>query len=142
MNAAKRGNPQYTLYHPKWHRARIPIFWWLRTLAYTKFITRELTSLFVGYSAVLLLVQIWMLTRGEETYERFVSWLQSPPMVIFHSLVLLAVLFHTITWFNLAPKALVMRLGGRRIPDAVVLMAHYAAWLVATGVVVWLLLGR
>ena len=37
-------NPKYRLYHPKWYRSRIPIFWWLGKLSYTKFIGRELTS--------------------------------------------------------------------------------------------------
>ena len=54
-------------------------------------------------------------------------------------LVMLALLlFHSVTWFNLAPKALVVRLGRRRIPDALVLSGHYAAWLAATALVIWL----
>jgi fumarate reductase subunit C len=54
--------------------------------------------------------------------------------------VLLALLFHTVTWLNLAPKAIVLHLGGRRLPDAAVLAAHYAAWLVVSAAVVWLFL--
>ena len=119
----------------------MPIFWWLRQLSYIKFIVRELTSLAVAYSAVLLLTQIWVLSRGEEAYERFAALLQSPPALILHGLVLLALLFHTVTWLNLAPRALVVRLGGRRLPDAAVLAAHYLALLLASGLVAWVLLG-
>ena len=46
----RAGNPRYEPYHPKWYRKRVPIFWWLENLAYVKFITRELTSLAVGYA--------------------------------------------------------------------------------------------
>jgi len=132
-------NPDYKLYHPKWHRMRMPIFWWLGKLSYTKFIVRELTSLAVGYAAVILLAQIWILSRGKDAYARFLEWLQSPFALIVHTLVLLILLFHTITWLNLAPKALVVRIGGRRLPDEAVLVAHYLAWLAASGLVVWYL---
>lgn len=126
--------------HPKWHRRRIPIFWWLRKAAYTKFITRELTSLAVGYTAVVLLVQVWCLARGPESYERFVAWLQLRPVVALHVVVLGALVFHSVTWLNLAPKALVLRWAGRKLPGAVVILLHYAGWLVASGVVLWLFL--
>jgi fumarate reductase subunit C len=103
--AGEEVNPDYKLYHPKWHRMRMPIFWWLGELSYTKFIVRELTSLAVGYAAVILLIQIWILSRGKDAYARFLEWLQSPFALIVHTLVLLILLFHTITWLNLAPKA-------------------------------------
>lgn len=130
-------NPDYKLYHPRWYRTRMPIFWWLGKLSYTKFIIRELTSLAVGYAAILLLVQIWALSRGH--YDRFESWLQTPFVLIVHGLVLLVLLFHSITWLNLAPSALVLRIGGRRIPDRAVLIAHYLGWIAASGLVYWYL---
>ena len=140
--ARKAANPKYELFHPKWYRPRYPIFWWMEKLAYGKFITREMTSLAVGYTAVLLMLEVWVLSRGQETYERLLGLLASPPVLIFHAVVLLFLLFHSLTWFNLAPKALVIRLGGKLIPDAAVLAGHYAAWLVATSLVIWYLVGR
>ena len=131
-------NPKYELYHPKWYRERFPIFWWLERFAYAKFITRELTSVAVGYATILLVLQVWFLSRGEQAYERFLSFLQAPAVLVFHGVVLLFLLFHTVTWLNLAPKALVLRLGGKRLPDAAVLAGHYAAWLGATALLVWL----
>jgi fumarate reductase subunit C len=135
-------NSEYKLYHPKWHRMRMPIFWWLGKLSYTKFIARELTSLAVGYAAIMLLVQVWVLSRGRDAYERFIGWLQSPLALSLHTLVLLVLLFHTITWLNLAPKALVVRVGGRRMPEEAILFAHYVGWVAATLLVIWYLLGR
>jgi len=135
-------NPAYRLYHPKWYRRRMPIFWWLGQFSYTKFITRELTSVLVAYCATLLLVQIWSLGRGEEAYQSFLNWLQLPAVVWFHLVVFFIVLLHSVTWLNLAPKALVLRLGGQRVPDQVVLAAHYLAWFAASALVAWLLIGR
>ena len=135
-------NTSYTKYHPEWYRRRIPLFWWLRKYSYIKFIGRELTSLFVAYSVLLLLAQTWALGRGEEAYDRLASVMQLRPVAYFHVLVLIVVLFHAITWLNLAPQALVVRLAGRRVPDRLVLLGHYAAWLAASALVVWLLLVR
>lgn len=134
-------NPKYKLYHPEWHRQRMPIFWWLRKLSYTRFISRELTSVPVAYAAVLLLAQIWALSRGEETYHRFLEILGSPVALVVHGAVLAGLLFHSVTWLNLAPKALVLRLRGRRLPDAAVVAAHYLAWLAASALTAWLLFG-
>lgn len=135
-------NPDYKLYHPKWHRRRIPIFWWLQRLAYTKFIFRELTSLGVLYAAILILVQVWALSQGEAFYEQWLAWLSWRPVLALHALVFLALIFHLVTWFSLAPKAMVVRLGSWRVPDRVLLLAHYLAWLGATALVFWGLTGR
>ncbi len=130
----------YKLYHPKWHRRRMPIFWWLGRLAYTRFIARELTSLAVAYAALLLLVQVWAMGRGEEAYARLLEVLASVPAVLVHTLLLAALLFHSFTWLSLAPRALVVRLGRRRLPDGLVLAAHYLAWIAASAAIGWLLL--
>jgi fumarate reductase subunit C len=118
----------------------MPIFWWLRKAAYFRFIARELTSLAVIYAAVLLLVQLRALARGPEAYARFVAWLRAPVVTGAHAVVLAALLLHTITWLHLAPRALVVRIRGKRVPDAVVLAGHYAAWLGASAVAAWVLL--
>jgi len=48
--------------------------------------------------------------------------------------------FHAITWFNLAPSAMPVRLGGRRVPDAMVAAPSYVAWIVISAFVSWLVL--
>jgi fumarate reductase subunit C len=131
----------YTLHHPRWHRRPMPLMWWLRGCGYLKFIARELSSVFVAYSCLLLVAHFWALGRGEESYARFASWLERPGIIALHALVLGALLFHTVTWLNLTPKALALRLGGRRVSPAAIRAAHYVAWLVVTVIVLWLLGG-
>ena len=120
----------------------MPIFWWLRRLPFTKFIVRELTSVFVAYSVMLLLVQAWTLARGPDVYERFQAWLERPAVVVTHGVVLLMLLFHTVTWLNLAPVALGLRFRGRKLPNEAVMLAHYLGWLVVSALVVWVLVER
>jgi fumarate reductase subunit C len=133
-------NPEYKLYHPKWYRRRMPIFWWLERASYVKFIARELTSVAVAYAALVVLAEVWALGRGEETFDRLNRALASPPLLAVNALALAALLFHTLTWLHLAPKAMVVRIGGRRVPDAALLAGQYLGWLAATALVAWLLL--
>ncbi len=126
---------------PRWHRERMPIFWWLGKAAYVRFILRELTSLFVAYAAVVLLLQVRALGAGEEDTARFQAWLEAPGTVALHAFVLLALLFHAVTWFGLAPRALVLRVRGRRVPEAAVLGGHYLAWAAASALLAWAVAG-
>ena len=130
----------YTLYHPRWYRRRVSVWWWLQSRSYTGFVLRELTSVFVALFALVLLWQIRALAHGPEAYTRFLGRLRSPLFVAFHAVALLFVLFHSFTWFNLAPKAMVVRLKGKRVPDLVVAGANYAAWVVLSAAVAALLL--
>jgi succinate dehydrogenase subunit C len=136
MNPAAR----YTPYHPKWYRRRVSVWWWLQKGSYAKFVLRELTSVFVAFFALVMLWQLWALRQGPEAYARFQGRLQSPLFLALHAVALLFVLFHAVTWFNLAPKAMVVRLGGRRVPDGIVVGLNYGAWLLLSGGVAWILL--
>ena len=133
-------NPRYTKYHPKWHRAKIPIFWWIHKLPHIRFIARELTSVAVALYACVLLFQIVAVADGPEAYARFLAWLKTPFSVFLHAVAFLFVLFHSITWFNLAPKALVVSLGNKRVPPVAIVALNYAAWLILSLAISWILL--
>ncbi|MBI4548828.1 MAG: fumarate reductase subunit C [Ignavibacteriae bacterium] len=133
-------NTQYTKFRPQRYQTRVPIFWWVHKWAHLRFITRELTSVFVAIYAFVLLFQLWALNQGAETYALFLAWLRTPISIGLHMVALLFVIFHSITWFNLAPKALVLRLGTKRVPDAVLIVLNYLAWGVLSVVIAWIML--
>lgn len=135
-------NPKYRPYYPRWYRKRIPIFWWLQKRSHAAFIGRELTAVFVAYAAIMLMVLVLAMDRGQAAFAEMIDWLGTPAVVAAHVLVLCILLFHTITWLNLAPMAIVVKLGDRKVPAAAVLIGHYAAWVACTGVVAWLLIWR
>jgi fumarate reductase subunit C len=126
--------------HPRWYRPRVSTYWWLWRWAYLKFILRELSSVGVAYFVVLLLLQLRALSHGPEAYVAFQQWLKTPHMIALNGISLLFVLFHTMTWFNLAPRAMVVRVHGRRVPDLLIAGTNYAAWLVVSVAVAWLVL--
>ncbi len=133
-------NLYYTKHHPKWYRKRMPIFWWVHKWVHTRFILRELTSVPVALYALVLLFQIRALMRGPEAYVNFLAWLKTPGSIVLHVIALLFVLFHSVTWFNLAPRALVIHIGKKRIPDVVIVVSNYVAWLVFSAAIGWLIL--
>ena len=118
----------------------MPLDWWLRNGAYFRIVVRELTSVFVGLFAVLSLWQIRALGQGAEEYARFVERLGAPALVALNAVALAAVLYHAITFFNLTPTIIVIRIGQERVPGWVIAGAHYAAAVVFSGVVAWILL--
>ena len=118
----------------------MPIFWWVHKWVHMRFILRELTSVFVAFYAIMLLLHVRSLAAGPEAYEAFLAWLQTPLAVALHVVALVMVLFHSISWFNLAPKAMVVQVGGRRIPGWLIAGANFAAWGVFSVVMAWILL--
>jgi fumarate reductase subunit C len=131
--------PGYTPYHPRWYRRRVSVWWWLQNPTYTGFVLRELTSVFVALFAGVLLWLLQSVVEGPDAYARFLARLGTPLFLVLHGVTLLFVLFHAVTWFNLSPKAMVVRVRGQRVPDWVVVGLNYAAWLGLSGLVVFAL---
>ena len=130
---------RYTEYHPRWYRPRVSTWWWLGRWPYLKFILREISSVFVAWFVVVLLQQIRALSRGPEAYAAFERWLQNPLIVLLNLITLSFVVFHTITWFNVAPSAMAIRFRGKRVPDLLIVGTNYAAWAAISLVVAWFL---
>ncbi len=133
-------NPNYTKYHPKWYRKRMPIFWWVHKWTHAKFILRELTCLSVAFYALVLLFQIRALTQSQEAYTSFLELLKTPVSIVLHGIAFLFLLFHAVTWFNLAPKALALRLGKKRVPDQAIKALNYIAWIFLSSLIAWIML--
>ena len=136
-----REHPSYTEYHPRWIRTRMSTYWGLRRRSYLAFIVRELSSIFVGWFAVYLLLLVHAVSRGESRYQEFLGWSGRPVVLALNIVSLFFIVYHAITWFNLAPKAMVLRMGGTRVPGFLIAGSNYLAWALASAVVGWLLLG-
>jgi succinate dehydrogenase subunit C len=125
---------------PRWYRPRMSVFWWVSRRSYLIFVLRELSSVFIAWSVVFLLLLIRAIGQGGSEYRRFLDRSGEPWMLALNALTLAFVLFHTLTWFNLAPHAMVVRLRGKRVPRTWIAGAHYAGWALITGLVAWLVL--
>lgn len=132
--------PTSSVYQPRWYRPRVSTYWWLWHWVYLKFILRELSSVFVAYFVVLTLLQLWALSDGPAAYAAFQEWVQTPWVLALNAVSLFFVVFHTVTWFNLAPRAMVVRVRGKRLPDRWVAGSNYIAWLVVSVLAAWFIL--
>jgi len=106
--------------------------WWLGASRYRRYMARELTSLFIGAYAFMLIVGLWRLSQGAAAFDAWLVALQSPPGLVFNSMILVAALYHSITWFNVAPKAISIRFGTFKLPDIVISGVHYGAWVLVS----------
>jgi fumarate reductase subunit C len=138
---SSRSDGGYTPYHPRWYRQRVSVWWWLQKWSYALFVLRELTSVAVAFFAVVFLWLLRAISQGPEAYARALDRLSAPLFVLLAVVGLALVLYHTLTWFAVAPAAMVVRVKGKRLPDTVVAGAHYGAWVVTSSIVAWLVLG-
>ena len=139
-HGTSKGSPSYTAFHPRWYRPHVSVYWWLGEWHYLKFILRELSSVFVAVFVVETLAMINALYHGPDEYAHFQQCLRNPLLVALNIVSFFFVVFHTITWFNLAPSAMPVRIGGKRVPGALIAAPSYVAWIVLSGFVCWVVL--
>ena len=151
---------------PTTYRQPVSRLWFMKKRTYFTFVLRELSSVFVGWFAVFLMVMLYAIGRGAAAYQNFLNWASSPVVVVVNVVALAFLILHTVTWFVLTPQAMevrlggrqvprvkmvnvagrtvpaatVVRVGGRRIPPGMVIASQYAGLLVVSAFIIWLVL--
>ena len=130
--------PQETPALPQWYRPPVSRLWWVHRPSYLLFVLRELSSVFVAWLVAYLLLLIDAVNQGSDAYRRFLDWAGSPAIVVLNIVALAFVVLHAVTWFNLAPRAIVIRLRGQRLPSRMVAAGHFTAWAVVSAATAWI----
>ena len=120
------------------YRRPISVWWWTRKRSYFVFVMRELSSIFIAWFVVYLLLLLRAVAHGATEYDDFLDWAASPWVVGLNAVAAAFLLLHVVTWFNLTPQAMALRLRGRPVPAAAVIGAQYAGLAVVSAVVLWL----
>jgi fumarate reductase subunit C len=102
--------------------------WIFRHPRYLRYMVREFSCLFIGGWTLLMVWGLKQLAQGPVAWAGFLELLKSPASIVFHMLALAFAIYHSITWFNLTPKALPLQVGEGFVPDAAIAGAHFAAW--------------
>ena len=123
------------------YRRPVSTWWWLRKRTYFVFVMRELSSIFVAWLVVYLLLLVAAVGRSDAAYQDFLDWASSPWVVVLNVVASGFLVLHAVTWFNLTPQAMVVRVRGRRAPAALVIASQYAG-LAVVSVFVWWLVTR
>lgn len=112
--------------------------WYMRNGRYKKYMLREVTCLLVGFYSLLAIWGLSALAGGAAQWNGFLASQQNGFMIGLHTIALLYYLVYmTFDWFKLAPKAMPVQLGEKKLEDRIIVIGHYAAWVVVTGVVFW-----
>lgn len=151
---------------PTTYRQPVSRLWWTKKRTYFMFVLRELSSVFVAWFAVFLMMMLLAVGRGETAYQSFLNWAASPVVVVVNVVALAFLVLHTVTWFALTPQAMevrlggrrvarvkmvnvagrsvpaatVVRVGGRRVPPGLIIASQYAGLVVVSAFIAWLVL--
>lgn len=90
--------------------------WWRRNPYFLVYMAREVTAFCVAAYALVLLAGLVALSRGEAAYQGWLAFLQSPFSLALHAVLLVGMLYHAWSWFEIMPKTLPpVRFAGRRL---------------------------
>lgn len=109
-----------------------PTTWYFKHPRYMRYMSREVTCIFIGAFALLMVCLLERLSAGQAAYEHFLGSLQKPSVIIGLVLILAFAVHNATSWFNVTPKALPVQMGESFLPGKYIVAAHYVAWLVAS----------
>lgn len=115
----------------------MPLTWWLKNPAYTRFMIREITSLFIAGYCIFLLVVLYRATHDDaQAFAAFYASWGSTPSRLLHLLALVFAVYHSITFFNLTPRVVVLFQGEEKVPEATIAGLHFGLWAVVSLVII------
>ncbi len=102
--------------------------WWRRDPYFMRYMVREATALAVALYAIVLLVGVLRLAQGEAAWNGWLAALRSPLSIALHMVLLAAMVYHTISWFEIMPKTLpMMFIRGQRVSARAITRTGLAA---------------
>lgn len=126
---------------PRPHVPRMPRLWWLRRPNYIRYMLRELTCVWIGAYVIAVVTGLYRLRQGPDAWEAYWQAFGSVPGILFQIVALAFVLYHTVTWFALAPQTMPIWRGEHRVPSDWIKAAHYLIWVVVSVIIVLLAWG-
>jgi len=111
----------------------------MRSGRYKIYVLRELTSFLVAFYSFYTICALAIIASGDEArWISFIDAQQCTGWVIFHAVALLYFLFfQTFPWFKLAPKAMPVQVGDKKLPDSYIIIGHYVAWVIISAFILW-----
>jgi len=102
--------------------------WWRRDPFFMRYMLREATAVAVALYAVVLCVGVVRLAEGEAAWNGWLAALRTPGSLLLHAVLLLAMVVHAKSWFEIMPKTMPpIVLGGHRVAARRITRAGWAA---------------
>lgn len=125
---------------PRTYRRPVSVWWWLRKPTYLLFVLRELSSIFIAWLVAFLVIMVFSIGRGADSYQHFMDWAGQAWVVVINVIAFAFAALHTVTWFLLTPKAMAVRFRGRAVPARAIITGEYVVLAIVTAFVLWLVL--
>lgn len=112
--------------------------WYLARRRDLLHMAQEVTSLFIGIYTIMLLWGVKALSEGPGAYQVFLDALGSPLVIAFNWITFVIMLYHSISWFSVTPKAMPVQIGEEFLPGGIIAAGHYIAWIVVSAIIYYL----
>ena len=117
---------------PQDYCPRVPVFWYLKRPGYVRYMLRELTCLWIGAYVIVLAIGLLRLAQGPAQWQEFWQAFSSPAGIVFQGVALLFTLYHTVSWFALAPSTMPIWRGEDRVPSSWIGLGHYVVFVLVS----------
>lgn len=114
-----------------------PTGWYWKHPRYLRYMSREVTCIFIGAFALLMVCALERLSQGQAAYESFLAAITGPRSVVALLVVLGFAVHNTTSWFNVTPKAMPVQIGEEFLAGKYIVAAHYLVWLVLSLVILY-----
>ena len=107
--------------------------WWRRNPFFVRYMVREATAVAVAVYALVLMIGVVCLAQGEAAWNGWLAALRSPWSIALHVVLLISMVVHAQSWFEIMPKTMPMLFaGGKRVGEAAIMRTGWTAAVVAT----------
>ena len=111
--------------------------WWRRDPFFMRYMIREATAFAVLAYAIILVVGVVRLAQGEVAWNGWLAALRSPGSILLHIVLLVSMIEHARSWFEIMPKTMPMMIvGGERVEESTIMRTGWAVSAVVTILVV------
>jgi len=80
--------------------------WWRRDPFFMRYMLREATAVGVAVYAIVLCVGLVRLAQGEAAWNGWLDMMQTPWSMLLHLVLLVAMVIHAHSWFEIMPKTM------------------------------------
>jgi fumarate reductase subunit C len=107
--------------------------WWRTDPFFMRYMAREATAFAVLAYAIILMVGAVRLAQGEAAWDGWLDALRSPWSIALHVVLLVSMMVHAQSWFEIMPKTMPMLfVGGKRVGEAAIMRTGWTAAVVAS----------
>jgi fumarate reductase subunit C len=107
--------------------------WWRRDPFFVRYMWREATAFAVAAYALVLTIGVVRLAQGEVAWNAWLDGLRSPVSIVFHAVLLVGMIVHAKSWFEIMPKTMPpIFIGGKRLSASTITRTGWAAAIAAS----------